>query len=124
MKGYLVNNSSKDLYNLEKYLYNCTKKILSKEFIQESVEKINNQNLNGNDKKIEIDFFRVSKEIPWKNKDEYIPPYHLGEGNPSDWIGRFVYSINTNQICYYYVCIRSDSLVKYGKIIRHIEYKQ
>lgn len=53
-----------------------------------------------------------------------IPPYHLGEGNPSDWIGRFVYSINTNQICYYYVCIRSDSLVKYGKIIRHIEYKQ
>lgn len=124
VKGYLVNNSSKDLYNLEKYLYNCTKKILSKEFIQESVEKINNQNLNGNDKKIEIDFFRVSKEIPWKSKDKYIPPYHLGEGNPSDWIGRFVYSINTNQICYYYVCIRSDSLVKYGKIIRHIEYKQ
>ena len=68
MKGYLVNNSSKDLYNLEKYLYNYTKKILSKEFIQESVEKINNQNLNGNDKKIEIDFFRVSKEIPWKSK--------------------------------------------------------
>jgi hypothetical protein len=32
VKGYLVNNSSKDLYNLEKYLYNCTKKILSKEF--------------------------------------------------------------------------------------------
>ena len=29
VKGYLVNNSSKNLYDLEKYLYNCTEKILT-----------------------------------------------------------------------------------------------
>ena len=33
VKGYLVNNSSKDLYNLEKYLYNCTKKIQYEKYI-------------------------------------------------------------------------------------------
>ena len=124
VKGYLVNNSSKNLYDLEKYLYNYTEKILCKDFIQESEEKLDNHNLGSNDKTIEIDFFRVSKEIPWEIKNEYIPPYHLGEGNPSDWIGRFIYSFNTNQICYYYVCTRSNSLLKYGQIIKHIEYKQ
>ena len=64
VKGYLVNNSSKNLYDLEKYLYNYTEKILCKDFIQESEEKLDNHNLGSNDKTIEIDFFRVSKEIP------------------------------------------------------------
>lgn len=79
VKGYLVNNSSKNLYDLEKYLYNYTEKILCKDFIQESEEKLDNHNLGSNDKTIEIDFFRVSKEIPWEIKNEYIPPYHLGK---------------------------------------------
>ena len=61
VKGYLVNNSSKNLYDLEKYLYNYTEKILCKDFIQESEEKLDNHNLGSNDKTIEIDFFRVSK---------------------------------------------------------------
>ena len=125
VKGYLIKRPSKDINELEKFLFENTKKILTKEFIQQSLEKINNKNpVNNDDKTIEIDFFRVSKEIPWKIKKDYIPPYHMGEGNPSDWIGIFIYNINRKEICYYFVCTRTDSLFNYGTIKKHIEYNK
>ena len=76
------------------------------------------------EKAIEIDFFRVSKELPWIMNKDYIPPYHLGEGNPVDWIGRFIYNVNSDEIKYYFVCKRKKSFLNYGKITEEIEYKK
>lgn len=47
-----------------------------------------------------------------------------GEGNPSDWIGIFIYNINKNEICYYFVCTRADSVFNYGTIKKHVEYNK
>ena len=124
VKGYLVNKPSKNIKELEEFLCDNTEKILSKDFVQNSLGKINNTNLSNNDKMIEIDFFRVSKEIPWEIKEDYVPPYHMGEGNPSDWIGRFIYNIDEDEIYYYFVCTRANSLFDYGTMKEHIEYKK
>lgn len=55
-------------------------------------------------------------------KEDYRPPYHLGEGNPDDWIGRFVYDIALKECKYYAIFKRSKSIGNYGKITEEIKY--
>lgn len=88
-------------------------------FILQSVDEINERNPTAKEKLIEIDFFRASK-LPWIMKENYMPPYHLGEGNPVDLIGRFIYDVNSGEICYCSVCNRKKSFFDYEKVTEQI----
>lgn len=124
LKGYLIKNAPYNINELENFLYDYSKNILSDDFITQSINMIIERNPTTEEKAIEIDFFRVSKELPWIMNKDYIPPYHLGEGNPVDWIGRFIYNVNSDEIKYYFVCKRKKSFLNYGKITEEIEYKK
>lgn len=120
LKGYLIKNPPQDIEELKNLLDDYLKSILSADFISQSVDEINEKNPTAEERLIEIDFFRVSKELPWIMKEDYMPPYHLGEGNPVDWIGRFIYDANSSEICYCFVSNRKKSFFDYGKITEEI----
>ncbi len=121
-KGFLINNPPQDIDELKSLLYDYLQGILSADFISQSVDEMKEKNPAAEERLIEIDFFRVSKELPWIMKSDYRPPYHLGEGNPGDWIGRFIYDANSGEMCSYAVFNRGKSFFNYGKIIEEIKH--
>lgn len=120
--GFLVKNPETDINKMKSLLESYSVNLLTKDFISETkvffAEK-NMHNLNGC---IEVDFFRVSKELPWIMDADYTRPYHLGEGNPGDWIGRFIYDIGLKEFKYYAIFKRSKRIGSYGKITEEIKY--
>lgn len=121
LKGYLIHNPPKDIDALKDLLDDYFRNILTADFISQSVAEIHEKNPNAKTRLIEIDFFRVSKELPWIMKEDYVPPYHLGEGNPVDWIGRYIYDVRSGKIRYCLVCKRKESFFDYGKMTEKIE---
>ncbi len=120
IKGYLINNPPQDIDELESLLDDYLQGILSADFISQSVDEMKEKYPAAEERLIEIDFFRVSKELPWIMKSDYRPPYHLGEGNPRDWIGRFIYDANSGERCYYGIFNRKKSFFDYGKTTEEI----
>lgn len=122
VKGFLIKNSPNNLQDLENYIIEYTNELLSEEFISDSENKIFESNKVVGTKNIEINFFRTSNELPWVIDENYIYPYHIGEGNPKDWIGSVLFNIDRNEIDYYWVAKRKKGMVDYGKILEKKEY--
>lgn len=121
-KGLLIRNSPNDIRDLENYIRNFIDELFSEDFIMDSEKMILESNSSVVNKNIEIDFFRTSNELPWRTDENFVPPYHLGEGNPRDWIGSVSFNINRNEIDYYWVAKRKKGIAGYGKILQKIEY--
>lgn len=121
IKGFLLKNIPRDLSVLEEFLLKYTRELLSVDFVAQSEKMILESQDVVDNKYIEIDFFRTSKEFPWVTDDKFIPPYHIGEGNPKDWVGSVLFNINKNEIDYYWFVKRKKGIVDYGKILEKIE---
>lgn len=121
IKGFLLKNIPKDLSVLENFLLTYTRELLSEDFIAQSEKIIFESQNTVNKKYIEIDFFRISKELPWQISKKYRIPYHLGEGNPKDWIGSILFDIDNNKIEHYWFAKRKKGIHNYGEIYQMIE---
>ncbi|MBD5435029.1 MAG: hypothetical protein HDR36_00685 [Treponema sp.] len=121
--GFLVKNPESDIDEMEFLLKMYAKKLLTKDFISETNASFEEKGIHDSKGYIEIAFFRVSKELPWVMNADYIRPYHLGEGNPVDWIGRFIYDIELEEFNYYVIMKRSKGIFDYGKITSQNKYR-
>ncbi len=124
IKGFLLKNVPDDLSLLDFFLKTYARELLSEDFIEESKKLIQKTQGFADKRFIEIDFFRTSKELPWIMDESYNPPRHLGEGNPKDLMGVFVYDIDEGETCRYFICTRSNSLFNYGLIKKSIEWNK
>lgn len=119
-KSFLVKHPPADIEELEVYLSDNFRQILSYEFIHQSITMITDRFPAAEVKYIEIVFYRVSKELPWTMDEQYIPPPNFGDGNPVDMIGHFLYDLRTHEICYSFVAKRKAGIFNYGEITEEI----